>query len=108
MFALGYAGFDEQIYPTVSGARNIDRAHIYPDLTINPIEGESTIYNFYHDIPTYSGMSGGPIFHVNPETNAVTIFGIVLGHNDEDGPDISNVGQKSRCEGTFLKQILLQ
>ena len=53
-------------------------------------------------------MSGGPIFHVNPETNAVTIFGIVLGHNDEDGPDISNVGQKSRCEGTFLKQILLQ
>ncbi len=25
-----------------------------------------TNYNFFHDTPTYSGMSGGPIFHLAP------------------------------------------
>lgn len=108
MFALGYAAFENEELPTLSGARNIDRNHIYPAATINANAGQSTAYNFFHDIPTYSGMSGGPIFHVDNAANNVTIFGVVLGHNDEDGPNIANVAEKSRCEGTFLKQNLLQ
>lgn len=100
MFALGYAGFDGQVYPTLSGTRNLERLQIYSK-TIN--NAGSTIYNFYHDIPTYSGMSGGPIFHVDAAANTVTIFGIVLGHNDG-----ASSAMKSRCEGSFLKQSLLE
>jgi hypothetical protein len=106
MYSLGYAAFDTgNSFPTLSGARNIDRNEIYANVINN---SQLTSYNFFHDIPTYSGMSGGPIFHVNNANNTVTIFGVILSHYDVDGYGIPNVAEKSRCEATFLKQSLLQ
>ena len=70
-----------------------------------------TEYNFFHDSPTYAGMSGGPIFNLSPAApgvagavNTINVYGVVRGANFGD---LQAVPIPSRCNGSFLQISLL-
>ena len=68
-------------------------------------------FMFFHDAPTYQGMSCGPLFNT-PSTpgndTEINIFGIVQGYNSPDPDDnpANNIFQ-SRCGASFIKSDLL-
>jgi len=105
-FVIGYAGFNP-LSQTLSVARD-GNLPLFPGFISVPV---TTEYSFFHDAPTYSGMSGGPIFHFAPAApgaagalNTINVYGVVQGYN------FGNVGAActpSRCVGSFLQLNVL-
>jgi hypothetical protein len=97
-FVVGYAGFN-LLSQTLSTARfgNL----LLPFLGANFIDPiNHTQYTFFHDAPTFSGMSGGPIFNVDNINNSVSVYGIVKASYFNNQPGL--------CSGSFLQRNLLQ
>lgn len=96
-YILGFPGFGGGGL-TVSQART-PATQLYPTF-IDPA-GAGNGHNefcFFHDAPSFWGMSGGPIFHIGP--NTVNIFGIVKGAaTNFAGPLVS------QCKGTFIRNF---
>ena len=96
-FILGFPGFGGGGL-TIAQARTAV-TQIYPGF-IDPAGAGfgHNEFSFFHDAPSYWGMSGGPIFHVG--VNAVEIFGIVKGAETAFAGPLA-----SRCKGTFIRNF---
>ncbi|MBY0281361.1 MAG: serine protease [Alphaproteobacteria bacterium] len=72
-------------------------------------------FMFFHDAPTYSGMSGGPVFNTPGDVahaNEINIFGVVQAYNSPDLPPLPNPPPpnpelQSRCSASFLMESIL-
>ncbi len=96
-FVVGYADFN-RLSQTISRARFGNP--LLPFLGNNFIDPNHNQYTFFHDAPTFSKMSGGPIFNVNNINNAVNVYGIVKAGHFNNQPGL--------CSGSFLQNNLLQ
>lgn len=64
-------------------------------------------FMFFHDAPTYSGMSGGPIFNTPAANNEINIYGVVQGYDSPDpDDDATHEALQSRCAGSFIIESL--
>jgi len=96
-FIIGFTNFIAG-GPTISKARNAaTEVYANPNF-IDPTAAGHNEFMFYHDAPSYWGMSGGPIFNVDIAANTVDIFGIVKGLQPQYAGPLA-----SRCRGTFVR-----
>lgn len=90
-FVLGYPGYkhpDKALIGARDNQTKMDNNFVY----IKPEVDEE--FNFLYDAPNYDGMSGGPIFLIEPDLNTVHVYGMIRGYHITD-----NI----HSEGTFLK-----
>ena len=111
-FVLGYPSYNNAL--TLSKARQNDAGNpdcaLYPNF-IDPTDVAARPENefmFFHDAPTYPGMSGGPVFNTPAGNNEINVFGVVQGYNSPD-PDDNPLNNKlqSRCGASFLMERIL-
>lgn len=108
-FIIGYADFNP-LSQTLSIARNGPGLNPAIPLYATFIDVPTvTGYNFFHDAPMCSGMSGGPIFNFTPggggAPNTIHVYGVVRCSNfNVIGP----AALPSRCNGSFLQANLLK
>jgi hypothetical protein len=109
-FVFGYA-LNEEINDYVltlsRGRRGITQIYggSFIDIAAHP--GNDRM--FFHDAPTYSGMSGGPVFNTPDGNNEINIFGVVHGYDSPEPPDDipANNHLQSRCSASFLMEKTL-
>ncbi|MBY0462899.1 MAG: serine protease [Alphaproteobacteria bacterium] len=109
-FVLGYPSYNNAL--TLSQARQNNAANHDFALYANFIDIDAHPGNdrmFFHDAPTYPGMSGGPVFNTPDGNNEINIFGVVHGYDSPEPPDgiLANNHLQSRCSASFLMEKIL-
>lgn len=100
-FILGYANLSPTNDLRISQPREAYTA-LYDRDTFGEFVSQ---YHFVHDVPTFWGMSGGPVVHVHNQ-NRIDVFGVVKsGTNMYDPHDSS---KRSLCSASFLQKVLTE
>lgn len=99
-FIIGFTNFIGGGQLTASTARNIATELYANPQFIDPTPAGHNEFMFFHDAPSYWGMSGGPIFNVDLAANTVDVFGVVKGSYPQYAGPLA-----SRCRGTFIRNF---